>query len=916
MADKTLTARVRLNTTQADQAIRNLTIRINNLNRIVGQAGNSSSGITRNLRQADTTTSRLSSSQGRVNSLFTKTCSLGQSIVNKTKAWWSAQGKVRNSIKGSNDLLKSTLSRLKAIASAYLGVMGTKLAINTADTITSAENKMNYVTSQQLGDKGYNSDGSYSTSTLQNTQLAMDKMYASSQKVRMSYSDMMSNVSKSMALAGEAFGNSTDNAIRFQEVMAEAYAVGGASADEMSTSMYQLIQALGSGTLAGDELRSVREGAPLAYKEIEKFVQGVYDTNESLKDLASQGKVTSDMVVAAIMSAGDEMDNAFAQTAQTFTQTWTQIKNAATQAFRPIANSLRDMLNKAIDNGLLDKIETLFSNVSKALQIVFKVIEKGVDWIANNWSKVKDMLISGLITLGIILAGTATLAIINFVIAHWQLILIAIAIYFVVDAFRDWQSGAMLTTTFIMKCLNMIAIAIMVIGILTGNMTMFIVGVVAFVVLQIASNAQNLCDFIVQIAYYVASAIAVVLMIVLVVYLVTGAVMMSIPTLIALMVVAIILLLLALFLKFTEQISGAVMWLYALICNIIAGVGNFFVAAIQWGTVAFENCVNFILNLVNALGNAIGVLGNWISTAISNAWIDAQNAFWSFIEACLEGIKFLEPAINAIAKAFGAKGFTLSGLITNVQSKKQSYKKYASMSNAWNSGMSTYAYGDASAAWNDGMSTFSYKSLSDSYASGAEWGANLKDSINNWGSSLKDKLNVGGEEFADKFNSENFSLNSLGKKLGLDFGDTTGTNSGSVATSKPNLKNLLADDKLHTYDPVSSSGSGFPSANDPTYSVGDSYNMPSNDELLKGVDSISDDTSDISDSLDLTTEDLEYLRRVADMEWKKEFTTAEIRVDMSNYNTINGDNDLDGIVTKLADKLYEEMNVVADGVYA
>ena len=36
---------------------------------------------------------------------------------------------------------------------------------------------------------------------------------------------------------------------------------------------------------------------------------------------------------------------------------------------------------------------------------------------------------------------------------------------------------------------------------------------------------------------------------------------------------------------------------------------------------------------------------------------------------------------------------------------------------------------------------------------------------------------------------------------------------------------------------------------------------------------------------------------------------------MSNYNTVNGDSDLDGIVTKLTDKLYEELNSVANGVY-
>ena len=69
-------------------------------------------------------------------------------------------------------------------------------------------------------------------------------------------------------------------------------------------------------------------------------------------------------------------------------------------------------------------------------------------------------------------------------------------------------------------------------------------------------------------------------------------------------------------------------------------------------------------------------------------------------------------------------------------------------------------------------------------------------------------------------------------------------------------------------------------------------------------------------SMDLAEEDLKYLRELAEKEWKKEYTTANITVDMSNFNTINNDGDLDGIVTKLRDKLYEEMNSLADGVYA
>ena len=79
---------------------------------------------------------------------------------------------------------------------------------------------------------------------------------------------------------------------------------------------------------------------------------------------------------------------------------------------------------------------------------------------------------------------------------------------------------------------------------------------------------------------------------------------------------------------------------------------------------------------------------------------------------------------------------------------------------------------------------------------------------------------------------------------------------------------------------------------------------------------IASDTSDISDAVALSAEDLEYLRKIAAMEWKKEFTTANITVDMTNHNNISGDNDLDGIVTTLSNKLREELGEVANGVYA
>ena len=366
MSTKQLTAKVRLDSSQAERKLKNIATAIDRINRMVGKQSNVAAKVNSALAKTDTQVKKVANSTNRVGVAMERVRSLGTNIRTRVSEWAVQQKKVQSAAQATNSVFGSIWGKLKGIASAYLGVMGMRGAIQTSDTITAAENKLNYIGG---GNQNF-------------TQESMDKMYTSAQKVRMSYTDMMTNVSKSMALAGDAFQDNIDNAIRFQEVMAEAYAVGGASAAEMSSSMYQMIQALGSGVLQGDELRSVREGAPLAYKAIEEFAQGVYNTTDSLKELASQGKITSNIVVAAMLDPNSEMDKAFAQTKVRFDEFWQQIKNAATKAFIPVANMLRDELNKAIENGLVQKIESAFVFISKALQIIAKVIINTIKYIA------------------------------------------------------------------------------------------------------------------------------------------------------------------------------------------------------------------------------------------------------------------------------------------------------------------------------------------------------------------------------------------------------------------------------------------------------------------------------------------------------------------------------------------------------
>lgn len=78
---------------------------------------------------------------------------------------------------------------------------------------------------------------------------------------------------------------------------------------------------------------------------------------------------------------------------------------------------------------------------------------------------------------------------------------------------------------------------------------------------------------------------------------------------------------------------------------------------------------------------------------------------------------------------------------------------------------------------------------------------------------------------------------------------------------------------------------------------------------------IAGDTGAIKDSMDITQEDLKYLRDIAEQEAINRFTTAEIKVDMTNNNNINNGMDLDGVMSGLTDAVNEAIETMTEGVH-
>lgn len=109
-------------------------------------------------------------------------------------------------------------------------------------------------------------------------------------------------------------GGTQADTLQLTELLAKAIKVSGASAVEAKSAMLQFGQALGSGKLAGDELRSLLETAPYLMKQL---ADGIGVPVGSLKKLGEEGKLTADVVTNALGKAAAQIDEDFKKFPQT-----------------------------------------------------------------------------------------------------------------------------------------------------------------------------------------------------------------------------------------------------------------------------------------------------------------------------------------------------------------------------------------------------------------------------------------------------------------------------------------------------------------------------------------------------------------------------------------------------------------------
>jgi len=124
-------------------------------------------------------------------------------------------------------------------------------------------------------------------------------------------------------------GGTQSDTLRITELLGKAIRVSGASAVEAKSAMLQFGQALGSGKLQGDELRSLMENAPYLMKQL---ADGIGVPVGALKKMGEEGKLTADVVTNALSKAAVQIDADFQKFPQTISSAMDVAIDAAGRA--------------------------------------------------------------------------------------------------------------------------------------------------------------------------------------------------------------------------------------------------------------------------------------------------------------------------------------------------------------------------------------------------------------------------------------------------------------------------------------------------------------------------------------------------------------------------------------------------------
>lgn len=275
--------------------------------------------------------------------------------------------KINQGTINANNLMQT----LKRMAAAYISIQGLQKVIGISDQLASTNAKLDMM-----------NDGMRTTKELQ------DMIYVSAQRSRGSYLDMANSVAKLGNLAKDAFG-STEEVVAFSEQLNKQFILAGASTTEIKNATLQLTQALSSGVLRGDELNSIFEQAPTIIQSIADYM-GV--PIGQIRDLASHGEITAEIVKNAMFAAADETNAKFESMPKTFEQIGQSIQNTAIMAFEPVLTRLNEIANSEKFSEMVDGLIQALVTLANIAVNVFDLMATVAGFVADSWSILRPVI--------------------------------------------------------------------------------------------------------------------------------------------------------------------------------------------------------------------------------------------------------------------------------------------------------------------------------------------------------------------------------------------------------------------------------------------------------------------------------------------------------------------------------------------
>lgn len=289
----------------------------------------------------------------------------GEDISNAGDRVDDFNNRQRRAEEGANRV-KSAWSRMGGIIRTALAAFSVKKVLELADSMTNTRARLDLM-----------NDGLQTTAELQ------DMIMASANRSRASYQDTAAAVAKLGTNAKDAFSSSQE-LVAFAELVNKTFTISGATAEEQKNAMLQLTQAMSSGVLRGDELRSIFEQAPVLVQKIAEYLDVPIG---KIRDMAADGEITAEIVKNAMFAASDDINSKFASMPMTFAQVWTIAKNIALEAFTPVLQMIGQGAQWIYDNW--STIAPIFWGLAAAAlgYAVALGIQTAATWIADGAAK-------------------------------------------------------------------------------------------------------------------------------------------------------------------------------------------------------------------------------------------------------------------------------------------------------------------------------------------------------------------------------------------------------------------------------------------------------------------------------------------------------------------------------------------------